>query len=110
MKEIVEQMNKNNIICKSLKEIEPKVLGSRKKVSLYVGVDLKGYYCLIMKLTKKSRVLRKEATELMLLHEKMEIYKGTKIMKKYIWIEAPLCSKAKGLLEEKGWKVWNVVS
>ena len=107
MKKIVEQMNQKNLICKSLVEVLPKELGSRKKVALYMGVDLKGYYCLVMKLSKKSRVLRKEVTELMMLHEKMESYKDTKIMKKYIWIEAPLCSKAKALLEEHNWKVWH---
>ena len=100
-------MNQKNLICKSLEEVLPRELGSRKKVALYVGVDLKGYYCLVVKLSKKSRVLRKEATELMLLHEKMEKFKDTKIMKKYIWIEAPLCSKAKALLEEHNWKVWH---
>jgi len=107
MKKIVEKMNQKNLICKSLEEILPKELGSRKKVALYVGINLKGYYCLVMKLSKKSRVLRKEATELMALHERMESYKDTKIMKKYIWIEAPLCSKAKALLEEHNWKVWH---
>lgn len=107
MKELVEQMKQKNLICKSLEEVLPKALGSRKKVLLYVGIDLKGYYCLVMKLSKKSRVLRKEATELMALHEKLESYKDTKITKKYIWIEAPLCSKAKALLQEYGWKVWQ---
>ena len=107
MKEIVELMNQKNLICKSLEEVLPKALGSRKKVALYVGVDLKGYYCLVIKLRKKSRVLRKEVAELMALHEKMEAYKDTKITKKYILIEAPLCSKAKALLKENGWKVWH---
>ena len=110
MKELVEKMAHKNIICKSLKEVLPKALGSRKKVELYIGIDLKAYYCLMMKLTKKSRVLRKEAEELILLHEKMESHQDTKIMKKYIWILAPLCSKAKVLLEENGWKVWHDIS
>jgi len=107
MKNIVEKMNQKNLICKSLEEVLPKALGSRKKVAIYLGINLKGYYCLVMKLSKKSRVLRKEATELMALHEKIEKFKDTKITKKYIWIEAPLCSKAKVLLEEHGWKVWH---
>jgi len=107
MKTLVEKMGQKNLICKSLETVLAKELGSRKKVALYVGVDLKGYYCLIMKLVKKSRVLRKEAMELMALHEKMEKRKDTKILKKYIWIDAPLCSKAKALLEENGWKVWH---
>ena len=110
MKELVEYLQQKNIIFKSLKEITPKELGTRKKIGLYVGVDLKGYYAVIMELTKKSRVLRKEAEELMALHKKLEKYVDSSIKKKYIIIKAPLCSKAKALLEEKGWRVWNVVS
>ncbi|HFQ61215.1 MAG TPA: hypothetical protein ENK39_02800 [Epsilonproteobacteria bacterium] len=110
MKELVEYLQQKNIIFKSLKEITPKELGTRKKIGLYVGVDLKGYYAVIMELTKKSRVLRKEAEELMALHKKLEKYVDSTIKKKYIIIKAPLCSKAKALLEENGWRVWNVVS
>ncbi len=107
MKEIVEYLQKKNLIFKSLKEISPKEIGSRKKIELYLGVDLKGYYALVMHIEKKSRVLRKEAGELMLLHEKLEKYIDSKIMKKYMIIKAPLCSKAKALLEEYGWRVWH---
>jgi hypothetical protein len=105
MKEIVEFLQQKNIIFKSFKEVIPKEIGSRKKVGLYVGVDLKGYYTLVMLLEKKSRVLQKEANELMVLHEKLEKHIDSKINKKYIIIKAPLCSKAKALLEENGWKV-----
>ncbi len=108
MKEIVEYLQQKDIIYKSLKEITPKELGSRKKIELYLGVDLKGYYALVMNVEKKSRVLRKEAGELMLLHEKLEKYIDSKIMKKYMIIKAPLCSKAKALLEENKWKVWHI--
>lgn len=107
MKALVEYLNHKNVIFKSLKEITPKELGSRKKVSLYLGIDLKGFYALVIELEKKSRVLRKEADELMQLHEKLERYIGSKITKKYIIIKAPLCSHAKAMLEEHGWKVWH---
>jgi len=108
MKALVEYLNHKNIIFKSLQEIMPKELGSRKKVSLNLGIDLKGYYALVMEVEKKSRVLRKEAGELMRLHEKLEQYVESKITKKYILIRAPLCSHAKAMLEENGWKVWHV--
>ncbi len=107
MKALVEYLNRKDIIFKSLKEILPKELGSRKKVTLHLGVDLKGYYALVMELEKKSRVLRKEAADLMELHEKVEKYVGSKITKKYIVIKAPLCSHAKAMLDEHGWKVWH---
>jgi hypothetical protein len=108
MKALVEYLNQKNLIFKSLKEITPKELGSRKKVSIHLGVELKeNYYAMVMEVTKKSRVLRKEAGELILLHEKLEQYIGSKITKKYIIIKAPLCSHAKVMLEENGWKVWH---
>ena len=107
MKETVEYLQKKNLIFKSLKEVTPKELGSRKKIELYLGINLKGYYALVMNVEKKSRVLRKEAGELMALHEKLEKYIDSKIMKKYMIIKAPLCSKAKALLEENGWKIWH---
>ncbi len=109
MKEIVEYLQHKNIIFKSLKEITPKELGSRKKIALYLGVDLKGYYALVMQIEKKSRILRKEAGELMALHEKLEKYIDSKITKKYIIIKAPLCSHAKKMLEENNWKVYHQV-
>jgi len=105
MKSIVEYLQQKNIIFKSFKSISTKELGSRKKIGLYVGVDLKGYYADVIVLEKKSR--RKEAEELMALHEKLEKYIDSTIKKKYIIIKAPLCSKAKALLEENKWKVWH---
>jgi len=107
LKNLVEYLQKKNMIFKSLKEISTKELGSRKKMHIYVGVDLKGYYANITLIDKKSRVLRKEAGELMLLHEKLEKYIDSVIKKKYMIINAPLCSKAKLLLEENGWKVYH---
>ena len=107
MKALVEYLNHKNIIFKSLQEIMPKELGSRKKVSLYLGLDLKGYYSLVIEVEKKSRVLQKEATELMLLHEKLEQYVDSKITKRYMIVKAPLCTQAKAMLEENGWKVWH---
>jgi len=107
MKKIVEYLQIKNIIFKFFKEVTPKELGSRKKIEIYVGVDLKGYYAVVMRVEKKSRVLGKEVGELMALHEKLETYIDSRIKKKYIIIKAPLCSKAKALLVENGWRVWS---
>ena len=106
MKQTIDYLQQKNIIFKSFKKVIPKELGSRKKIEIYVGVDLKGYYVVVMRIEKKSRVLRKEVGELMALHEKLECYIDSKIKKRYIIVEAPLCSHAKKMLEENGWKVF----
>lgn len=107
MKEIVDQLQKKKLIFKSLKSIEPKALGSRKKIGIYLGVDLKKYYTCILHVQKKSPVLTKEALELMAFHQKLEVYNGSVIKKRYIYIQAPLCSKAKTLFKEEKWIVWH---
>ena len=103
MKAIVEDLRHAGILCKQLTPILPKTLGSRKKIALYIGVNLKGYYCSVMVLEKASRVLRKEAEGLAQLHAKLEAYADTVITKRYIQIKAPLCSKAKAWMEQEGW-------
>jgi hypothetical protein len=106
MKNIVERLQEKRLIFKSLKQIDiKKEFGSRKKIDLYLGVDLKKYYTCIIYISKKSRILKKEAEQLMEFHQKLERYNDSKINKKYIYIKAPLCSKAKALFEDRGWIV-----
>lgn len=107
MKEIVDFLQTKKMIFKSLNSIDIKTLGSRKKIAIYLGVDLKKYYTAIFHIHKKSRVLQKEVKEFMLLHEKLEALNDSKINKKYIYIQAPLCSKAKALMEKENWIVWQ---
>ena len=106
MKTIVDLLQEKKLVFKSLKPIDVKEFGSRKKIDIYLGVDLKKYYACIIHVAKKSRVLRKEAMELMEFHKKLEAYNESKINKKYIYIQAPLCSKAKAFFEEEKWTVW----
>lgn len=107
MKEIVDFLQTKKMIFKSLNSIDVKSLGSRKKIAIYLGVDLNKYYTCIFHISKKSRILQKEARELMLLHEKLETLNDSKINKKCIYIQAPFCSKAKALMEEEKWIVWH---
>ena len=103
MKALVETLQRAGILCKKLTSVSPKELGTRKKITLYVGVDLKGYYCSVMVLEKKSRVLRKEAEALAALHARLETYADAAITKRYVQVKAPLCSKAKAWMEQEGW-------
>lgn len=107
MTEIIDLLHSKNLIFKSLAPIEPKALKSRKKIKIYLGIDLKKYYVCILHIHKKSRILQKEALELMEFHTKLEHLNESKIKKKYIYIQAPLCSKAKALLEKEYWIVWH---
>ncbi len=107
MKLLVAYLQKKHLILKQLYEISPKILGSRKKLSLFWGIDLKSYYTIVIVIAKKSRVVRKEAEEIIALHAMLEKYQTIHIPKKYLILDAPLCSKAKAIFEENGWKVWE---
>ncbi len=106
MKELVEYLSKKKIVCKRLETVAPKELESRKRVGVYRGVGIDGYYCSVFLLRKKSRVLRKEAEELMELQRRLAQKIDAVIKRNYLLYDAPICSKAKAFLEEKGWKVY----
>ena len=107
MKEIVDLLQEKKLLFKSFSPVEVKSLGSRKKIAIYLGVDLKKYYGCVFHIKKKSRVLKKEVLEFMALHEKLEVLNDSKIKNKYIYIQAPLCSKAKALMQKEKWTVWH---
>lgn len=105
MKKIVETLGQKNIIFKSLHKINPIELGSKKHLDIYIGTQLNNFYALVISIERKSRVLSKDVEGYIVLHKKAQEYNDSKIYKKYILIDAPLCSKAKAKLEEYGWVI-----
>jgi len=107
MKELVNLLLKKNYIYKSLKEIDKKILGSRKKIEIYEGVDTNSYYAAIFILVQKSRFLRKNADELEMLLDKLKVVQDHNYKKKLLIYQMPLCSKAKEMMKESGWILIN---
>lgn len=107
MKELTHYFNEKNILFKTIKEVEPKVLNSRKKIRIFsaTGID-KNYYAIFI-LNSKSRFLRKNAQELMELCQVLADFEGHNFKKKILLISSPLCSKAKEFLKENDWSVKN---
>ena len=101
-KNIVEILRENNIICKKLDEIK---LNTRKKIKVFLGVNLKNEYCVVIRLCKKSRFLRKDIGEIEAFVPK-EINFRYKM--KILILNSPICSKAKE--EMKEWKILLVKS
>ena len=106
MKELINKLQAHGLIFKELKAIEPKALGSRKKITIMLGIDLKGYYHLIFFISKRSRILTKEAKELLELKERVAKMVGSTLPHCHLFIDAPLCSKAKAYLEQEGCKLY----
>jgi len=105
MKQVVEYYQRQGILFRSLEPVPPKLLGSRKRVAIYLGVDTEQFYVMVIVISKKSRILKQEADTIMALHPRLESRVGSKIGKKYLLVNAPLCSKARVWMEERGWRV-----
>ncbi len=105
MKDVVERLSKDEFLCCSLESIEPKELGSRKRVKLFFGTGDDSYYCFVVKVSQKSRVLVKDAEVFVELLERLKSLKGVNIKRKFLILKAPICSKALRFLEEEGWIV-----
>ena len=96
MKEILDLLIKNKIICKKLEEIK---LNTKKKIKAYLGINTKNEYCFILIVEKKSRLLKKDIEELLKFVPEINF----RYKKKILITKAPICSKAMELL--KDWRV-----
>ena len=107
MKNITLYLNKKDFLFKQFNQIEPKLLGSRKKIFIYDTCDIKNNLISIFIIESKSRFLIKNAKELELLNTKLKDYKDHNYKKTLILISSPLCSKAKKYMQELKWKVYD---
>ena len=110
MKEIVELLRSNGMLFKKLAPVDKKLLGTRKKIDIYEGVDLHSNYTAIFYLRQKSRFLRKNADDLESLFEKLKILHDHNYKKKLLLYDMPFCAKAQVLMKERGWRLINVAA
>lgn len=109
MKDITSYFVKKDLIFKKFERVEPKELGSRKKIEIYYALGIDKNYYAIFKLEAKSRFLKKNAEELITLLGKLIDLKDHNFKKKYLLISSPLCSKARTFLKDNGFKVDNKI-
>ncbi len=105
MKAVLEPLQAEGYIFRRFEPFSLKKVGSRKRISIFHGVDIHNRYLLVFAINRRSRVLVREAKEWLELKSMIEGYCGYAIRINIALIEAPLCSKAAALLESEGWKV-----
>jgi len=97
MREIVDRLVKEGIILKELEEIK---LNTRKKIKAFLGVNVKNEYIFILAMEKKSRILKKDIEEILNFLPNINF----KYKRKILLLKAPICSKAKELLND--WRIF----
>jgi len=90
---------------KNLTTLEPKKLGIRKKIALFVSTNEDDVTTLILHITQKSRFLQKDVDKMEEIIETIMSYLSLNHTKKVILIDSPLCSKANSKLELQEWAV-----
>ena len=106
MKELTNYFTKKDIIFKQISEVTAKELGSRKKIGIYQATSVKKEFYAIFTVDAKSRFLRKNADDLMVLCETLSSHVDHNFKRKVLLISSPLCSKAKAYLKENKWSVY----
>lgn len=107
MQTVVDSLRSKGKIYKKMKEIAPKELGVRNKIRIYKATDMNGYFWAIFAISQKSRVLMKDVRKFEEIYAKLTIFCDHNFKYKVIFIDAPLCSKAKDALKQAGWKLYQ---
>ena len=104
MQMVVDSLRQKGKIFKKMQEIPPKELGIRNKIKIFKATDTNGYFWAIFAISQKSRILMKDVHKMQEIYAKLTLYCEHNFKYKIIFIDAPLCSKAKAAFKEVGWK------
>ena len=106
MQMVVDSLREKGKIYKKMQEVSPKDIGIRNKIRMYKATDTKGYFWAIFAVSQKSRLLMKDVRKFEEIYSKLTIYFEHNFKHKIIFIDAPLCSKAKEAFKTQGWKIY----
>ncbi len=105
MQMLVDSLRLQGKIYKKMLEIFPKELGIRNKIKIYKAIDTSNKYWAIFVVSQKSRILIKDVAKFEEICTKLSIFCKHNFDYKMIFIDAPLCSKAKEEFKTNSWKV-----
>ncbi|WP_455756223.1 hypothetical protein [Sulfurimonas sp.] len=106
MQMIVDSLRSKGKIYKKIQEVSPKELGIRNKIKIFKATDVNGKFWAIFAVSQKSRLLMKDVHKFEEIYAKLSIFLNHGFSHKIIFIDAPLCSKAKEAFKQAGWKIY----
>lgn len=106
MQMVVDSLRDKGKIFKKMIEVPTKELGIRNKIRIYKATDLNGYFWSIFAVSQKSRLLMKDVHKFEEIHAKLSLFCGHNFKHKVLFIDAPLCSKARDAFKSQGWKIY----
>ena len=106
MQMVVDRLRKKGKLYKKMQEVLPRELGIRNKIRMYKATDVHGYFWAIFAESQKSKLLMKDVHKFDEIFTKLSIYCEHNFKHKVLFIDAPLCSKAKEAFKTKGWRLY----
>jgi hypothetical protein len=106
MQMIVDRLRKKGKLYKKMQEVLPRELGIRNKIRIYKATDIHGYFWAIFAVSQKSKLLMKDVHKFDEILTKLSIYCEHNFKHKVLFIDAPICSKAKEAFKTKGWRLY----
>ena len=106
MQMVVDRLRKKGKLYKKMQEVLPRELGIRNKIRMYKATDVHGYFWAIFAISQKSKLLMKDVHKFDEIFTKLSIYCKHNYKHKVLFIDAPLCSKAKEAFKTKGWRLY----
>jgi len=91
---------------KDIQQLNPKEFGIRKKIDIFLAKNNNNELSLVLHVVQKSRFLQRDVDKIEEISHIIEVHEKKVFLKKYILIEAPLCSKAKVKFETLAWSVF----
>ena len=106
MQMVVDRLRKKGKLYKKMQEVLPRELGIRNKIRMYKATDVHGYFWAIFAISQKSKLLMKDVHKFDEIFTKLSIYCEHNFKHKVLFIDAPLCFKAKEAFKTKGWRLY----
>ncbi|MDQ1263750.1 MAG: hypothetical protein QG559_751 [Campylobacterota bacterium] len=105
MQIIVDSLRKQGKLYKKMQDIAPSELGIRNRVKIYKATDINGYFWAIFAISQKSKLFIKDVKKFEEIYAKLALFCDHNFKYKIIFIDAPICSKAKEAFISLGWKI-----
>ena len=107
MKKVTEFLATKGFIFSDFRKIEPKSLGTKKKIEIFSGCDIKNHFISIFIVNQKSRFVLKNGLELEELKEKLKILEDHNFKQNILFISGEICSKSVKYLKTLNWTIYH---
>ncbi|MBE0491788.1 MAG: hypothetical protein IBX44_06010 [Sulfurospirillum sp.] len=104
-KQISDLAIKRNLVLVKLQVFDKKKLGTRKKLTVFIGLDTKDFYHTFFIFEQKSRFVLQHAHELSQLQVTLDELRKRRSRFKHLCLCCAVCQKAKVFLENEGWRI-----